>query len=511
MKKAASIVFIAGVLFLCLLPSAGMLIFGESQGGANEIQASRPSLMTEEGRLNPDFPAELTDYFADRFAFRQQCITADAALKAAVFHESAAEDVILGKKDQTGDWLYYAKTKNDWLHADTLSQGQVRNIAHTLALAQEYARSQGAVPVFTVAPNKNSIYPDYMPYQGNPPGQPKNLELLTEALAEEGVSYADLTQTLYRAARQEENAGTDPADTLYHRLDSHWTARGAALGMQCIMKALGTEGRDWSREPYTLKQVHKGDLYEMLFPVGKKLDYDAVYQRKPDFSYLQEETAADGSTVYRSTGLRYGDDGAPRYDSLRIDTKSGGPVAGRLLMFRDSFGNALYPFLADSFRRATFSRQLPWRLDWLLQDDGDEIRYVVMEIVERNLGDLAVKAPVMPAPERTPPAGNISRETAGTLSADLRAEVSAELTGYVKVTGQAGASGDAVRGFQVYLQAGDRIFEASPVGEGPDGQGGNGCFTAFLPEEVLKEQSVSVILWDKSEFYVSGPEVLSYE
>ena len=64
-------------------------------------------------------------------------------------------------------------------------------------------------------------------------------------------------------------------------------------------------------------------------------------------------------------------------------------------MFRDSFGNALYPFMADTFENATFSRLMPYRMDWL---DGGTYDNLVVEIVERNLKNLALQAPVMPAP-----------------------------------------------------------------------------------------------------------------
>lgn len=42
-------------------------------------------------------------------------------------------------------------------------------------------------------------------------------------------------------------------------------------------------------------------------------------------------------------------------DSITIDTTGSG--SGSLLMFRDSFGELLYPFMAASWAEARFSRQ----------------------------------------------------------------------------------------------------------------------------------------------------------
>ena len=49
-KKIAYYIFIAAFFIVCLVPSAGMLLKGESQPAANEILAQRPELML--GRRN---------------------------------------------------------------------------------------------------------------------------------------------------------------------------------------------------------------------------------------------------------------------------------------------------------------------------------------------------------------------------------------------------------------------------------------------------------------------------
>ena len=46
---------------------------------------------------------------------------------------------------------------------------------------------------------------------------------------------------------------------------------------------------------------------------------------------------------------------------------------GRLLMFRDSFGNAVLPFFAQAFREAEFSRAVPYRLDLTAARQADAV------------------------------------------------------------------------------------------------------------------------------------------
>ena len=62
-------------------------------------------------------------------------------------------------------------------------------------------------------------------------------------------------------------------------------------------------------------------------------------------------------------------------------------------MFRDSYGEAILPYMAECFGSAEFSRFVPYELYTV---SGGS---VIIEIVERNLGDLQKYAPIMPAPE----------------------------------------------------------------------------------------------------------------
>ena len=85
--------------------------------------------------------------------------------------------------------------------------------------------------------------------------------------------------------------------------------------------------------------------------------------------------------------------GALRYECLN-DPRGGNAItirtscvggAGRLFCWRDSFGIALYPYLAESFAEARFSRSQSYALP---EGDWDVL---LLEIVERNLSDLLLE------------------------------------------------------------------------------------------------------------------------
>ena len=68
---------------LCLVPLAVFLIAGPAEAGANERLPAKPRLMSG-GAPNWDVLSDAADYYAGRFGLRQELITANAAVQAAV-------------------------------------------------------------------------------------------------------------------------------------------------------------------------------------------------------------------------------------------------------------------------------------------------------------------------------------------------------------------------------------------------------------------------------------------
>ncbi len=83
--------FTAAFLSLCLIPAAGMLVLPEQQAAGNEHLTPKPSLWNAQTGWNEDFLGDLTDYVADHFGFRQELVTANAALQTRLLCTSPAE------------------------------------------------------------------------------------------------------------------------------------------------------------------------------------------------------------------------------------------------------------------------------------------------------------------------------------------------------------------------------------------------------------------------------------
>lgn len=354
-KKLPAILFVAVFFIICVVPTIGFFIFGPANAGANERLAAKPSLTERDGSLNTEFLSDLSDYFAGRFFLRQEMITANNGV-TALLASSAEEDVILGKNG----WLYYADTLGDYTGTEYLSGHDGFAAYKNLSLMQQHCEAAGVDFLFTLAPNKNSLYYENMPDYGGREYW-RQAQRLYAGCEVYGVNYLDL----FKVFENED-------EVLYFAHDSHWNSKGAALAADAILAAFGKEsnyfGGDFSKET-----AHAGDLFEMLYPAGTDKETDPVYLPAVELEY-------EGSGV--------------RPDSINIVAHGSGE--GGLLAYRDSFGNNLYPYLADSFETARFSRATTYDLT-----DLEGVDCVLIELVERNIDYLITNIPVMPAPAVT--------------------------------------------------------------------------------------------------------------
>lgn len=419
-KKVLPWIFTAMVALMSITLTVGILFAGPAQAGANEVLSKAPQLTDKDGKLNDYVLNDTAAWVNDHFFGRQELISAHNQTVSAVFQVSAADDVIYG----SNGWLYYAPTLSDYTGTENLSPAQIQRIANNLALMQEYCESQGKEFAFVLAPNKNSLYPDNMPDYGvcNPSA---NAVFLMDELDALGVHYIDL----FAAFSQQE-------EVLYFAHDSHWNAKGAALGADCINAAFGVDSHYFG-EDFSKTEVHQGDLYEMLYPAFEDTEANPVYGGSLEYTFASKATQPDSITLLTESSKE-----------------------SSLLCYRDSFGNLLYPYLADSYGACRFSRSV----NYDLTQAGDK---VLIELVERNISYLYTNLPVMPAPQRE----LALPESSGTVQLECKRVKTPE--GMCKVTGTLPVEPDAAD--PVYVICDGVAYEAFRLGD-------NG-FGAYVPAE----------------------------
>ncbi len=386
-------VFIVACLVVCVLPFVGLVVTGPSGAVGNEQPTPRPEPTTEDGSPNVEYASQLGDYFEHNFALRPEAMTLDALVQAKVFGTSNIDSIVVGKEG----WLYYASTLDDYLGRNTLTERQAKGIAHNLELIQNRVEQTGSRFVFTIAPNKNTLYPQFMPDRFDVKvSSAHNRDVLAQALGGSEVDYCDLFALFQR---QE--------DILYHAQDSHWNNEGALLAYQDLMDALGKTPLDYSDMQPQERADFACDLAAMIYPASHVVEDEFYYPAQDAFASLSGDASVEDPTIRTEDPTQ----------------------SGSLYMYRDSFGNALVPYFASSFNKCFFTKSFPMMLDIGLQTS--QPTDVIFEIAERNAAWLIETPPVMVAPQ-VPYQGRVH---ASGSSADVKARPCPYSQLYLEVSG----------------------------------------------------------------------------
>lgn len=357
-KKRWYLIYIAAVLMLAAFPFVGMSVAASNETTENKELARFPRLRSD-GTWNVRYLSQLGDYFEEHFAFRQELVAANALIRGRLLGVSASDQVLVGKDG----WLYYTGTLDDYLGRNQMSEKGLANAVHNIGLMQQYVEDRGSRFLITIAPNKNSVYDSYMPSNYLRSGE-NNHTRLTPLLKQAGIHYADLYEIF-----------EESDECLYLQGDSHWNNKGALLVCRKLLDGLDREYDGSAYDSWEVRKEHTGDLAEMLYSVAAKPEDNVYYDRIPIYAYVNdvEDTEEDWIETINPNGQ------------------------GRLLMFRDSFGNSMLPILANEFEYGYFSRLVPYNLGNL---DKYHPEYVVVERVERRLSFFAEQPPVMEGPVR---------------------------------------------------------------------------------------------------------------
>jgi hypothetical protein len=352
----------------------GLTLLSLSAGFLAPLVLKAPDL--EEKRALADFPAwprrpaelaafrkDMDAYVADRFPARPYLIAGLNALRSP-FGVSGSERVVIGREG----WLFFdngthlGAARND----PALSPAEVTSILTTLAGRTEAAAAKGARYLVLIPPQKETVYPQMGPawYRGPDPARPgAMLPRLAEASQAGEVLY------LHDALARQTHWGLKT----FSPLDTHWTGLGAYEGYATLMRRLQALGLTDGPRPLTdFREAHPApydphDLAQMLGGGGRaRIDY-------PQFS----DPAAD--LAMKTTWLTANQTwtGAQVIDTGQV----GKPV---VLITRDSFSNALLPFLYSHFSRLILAHNQDgaWREDLIDRFKPD---LVILEVVESGL------------------------------------------------------------------------------------------------------------------------------
>ena len=316
------------------------------------------------------FPRSFTAYYSDHFRFRKSLFRWNSFFHYFALRSSPLPDRVLLGKD---GWMFLTKDKmvDYYRGIDLFSPAQLDTIAHRLDRRKAWLAERGIDYYLIVPPLKASIYPEKLPSMIERINARSGIDQVKEHLAAHcSVQLIDIREALLNAK--------DSLD-LYYTTDIHWNRDGALIAYQALMNEmikrhpeLGTPCR---REDFIIRNDTNdlGDLAMQLAlnDVLTRVSHDMT-PRAPYRAVELPERILPGAPIFRNRP---------------VFMRGPDPEAPRLLMFRDSFGVYLIPFLSEHFSTSTYAWTPVWIPEMVLQEKPDIVVHELMEVFLNELLD----------------------------------------------------------------------------------------------------------------------------
>lgn len=338
------------VLFFAVLLATGAIAMAVTVGREEENLENR-TLASFSGE-----PSRFEEWLNDHAPFRSQWLNAYASLNYRLFGSVDNEQVIVGKDG----WFFYTGdgTVDEMLGVRPFTEAEMAEILEELlAVRAQYTDRPEDFAVF-VAPDKEKIYSQYLPevYE-NQTGTSKAAELVRYIRDHSDIRVVYPVEELKREAE-----GSVP---LYYKTDTHWNRLGAFVGVQELISSLGGKPHGLSELTVSMEEKGAGDLALLgHLPEQYYEEYDPLftgYYDEAEISVLVEDLSG--------SGIRKAVNGNPADER-------------KLVMVRDSFGDAMNTSLCRYFKEVT---SINWEKISEVPKEEFQGDLFVYEIVERWL------------------------------------------------------------------------------------------------------------------------------
>ncbi|MBI5142840.1 MAG: hypothetical protein HZA20_11730 [Nitrospirae bacterium] len=365
---------LAVALFMALLwlPMIRMAVSSQpaTAGAENRTLADKPELLRRPGiGAVLKFRREFEKYFNDNFGFRNELVRLNGAAHIRLAGISPTQRVIVGKDD----WLFYDDPNDgvslkDFRGEASFTKEELRRIGDKFAAINDRLNAGNISFMVVIAPNKHTVYPEKLPSSSlTRRGRITRADQVREALIAAGIDVVDLRDKLLSGK------GRYPFP-LYLLTDTHWNSLGAFLGYEEIMTRIGNRHpvvAPMQLDDFAMNSHANGGTGDLAgFINVKGLMRDTVMSLKPQTALRAKSVKVDYESM---TGRK------------SVASEVDDPRLPRLIMFRDSFADALIPYLSENFSRSVYIWKPVIDFSVIGREQPD---IVIYEVVERYLGSL---------------------------------------------------------------------------------------------------------------------------
>jgi hypothetical protein len=280
------------------------------------------------------FPGEFRHYFSHYFPLRDHLAGLHSRILLKIDGPSEAGPVTVGNDG----WLFL-RLSRDRIDA-SVGHGELTALREERERRAGWCRERGIRYCVLVVPSKDSIYADQLPKRYVklvPPAHSVSQAarfLMTKA---EDIDVVDVRQRFLDSKR---------LGPLYFKTDSHWTELGGYLAAEELIRKLFTTPDGGISEPFTLRmeQSEGGNEAQVLGLRQQTIEWVP----RVIFENARGPRLRDGSLVRVNTINLSG------FDSSLLETVHPDAPHASAMVFHNSFGVALVPFLSRHFRVCSF-------------------------------------------------------------------------------------------------------------------------------------------------------------
>ncbi|MES2680292.1 MAG: hypothetical protein V4635_10425 [Bacteroidota bacterium] len=281
------------------------------------------------------FPPAFEKYYNDTFTVRARIMTGFNIYNCVFLLKSPIpEQIIAGKHG----WLYLGKNDMDcYLGKNGLSETELASFKNELEKREKYLASKKCKFYVMITPAKANIYPEHLPDNLYKQNQAWGEQVLAYMRANSNVRMIDL-YGVFRSLK--------PQGLLYYMLENHWNHLGAFHAANTAINVMSADfpdlkKLDLSDYKITVSPRDIGNMKQMLGNLDLYMDVD--YQVLPTNGF--KATVAASRRYPVPAGCPY----SWEYEHENEIRDSGAP---KLLIFSDSFGGHIFPYLSEHFSRS---------------------------------------------------------------------------------------------------------------------------------------------------------------
>lgn len=315
-----------------------------TQTTENRVLAQKPPL-PKTWRDIPSYVQGLEAWWSDSMAFRQQFVRQFNLLRMNV-GIGPQKNVLIGKDG----WLFDSSEQlDDFRNSKLFTSDEVNAWREYLVFRHLDAKKHGVKFIFVIVPNKESVYPEFMPDNVTKLTEKSRTDQIVESVKNDGVAVLDLRSIL--------EEGKKHSLRVYHQNDIHWNLIGANYGQYAIAQALAPEFPELKPRLHPLDDfefvsgndvnkagiVYYGGLILWMGLADLTREYEPIFKEarpkcaepaEMDLTPWANLTEKQKANNFKATACKTG-----HY---------------RAVVFRDSFTELMMPYLSETYQYVAY-------------------------------------------------------------------------------------------------------------------------------------------------------------